>query len=497
MIIEKSKLSNECKYQVLVVDDEPAAAKMIEKIINTRSDDFFVKGVVCSGTEALDFIKSTPIDLVISDVRMPKMDGISLVTKLKENNSQIESIIVSGYQDFEYVQGALRANAADYILKPITPTKIITSLETVEKILDFNFYQRRNKYLKKMVLGNNNYDMEDFKRVFWADKYCVAVVRKNGLTARFKGNASKEIFSEQQEQMIVYGRDEQEMLFIYPEELMYTDFQSIMNCQYNKLEEKNSFLTMVICDESVGQSKLADTVFDIYETLDKNIVIGESKKLRLGDKHKNKESAQLSLQMKKISLQISTNNVVKLEEEIKNLMAIMKENKNTQFFVESTVRHILYELKNNDMLENWDGYWIDDIFGEVTSMDDVCSNFLEVININKKKVSVDCLCDKETLYSDITKYMKKNLKDNLSVQMICKKNGISQATLNRLFRQYGETSFKGYLTKLRIEEATKIIENVPGISIKDVALQVGYNDHFYFSRVYKSFTGKNPSENLI
>lgn len=74
---------------------------------------------------------------------------------------------------------------------------------------------------------------------------------------------------------------------------------------------------------------------------------------------------------------------------------------------------------------------------------------------------------------------------------------ISQATLNRLFRQYGETSFKSFLTKLRIEAATKILRTVPGISIKDVALEVGYNDQFYFSRVYKSFTGKNPSECVI
>ncbi|MBE5910140.1 response regulator transcription factor [Pseudobutyrivibrio sp.] len=493
-MIEETKLSAECKYQVLVADDEPAAAQMIEKIVNTRSNDFYVKGIALNGQEALDFVANNYVDLIISDVRMPMVDGISLVTRLQENRPEIESIIVSGYQDFEYVQGALRADASDYILKPITPTKIMEALEKVNKKIDKAYYQRRNKYLKMMVKGHKCAEIADFNRVFWSDNYYVAVARKNGLITRFRGGANREIFSEQQEQMIIYGRDEQEMLFIYPQELVYTDYDSMMNRQYNKMLEDNSFLTMVVCEEPVATCDLADYVYRIYQTMDRAIIIGKNQKLGLCDNVVKEETNEVSKEKKKLLLEISTNNLSRLNTEIKSLVDVLGKQEFTQLYVESTIRHILYELKNNDMLTNWDEHWLDDIFCDVISMDDLANNVIDIIDNNLKKTNSNTCCDKKSLYEDIVGYMEKHLKDDLSVQNVCKAKGISQATLNRLFRQYGDDSYKGFLTKLRIQEAVKILEDVPSMSIKDVAMQVGFNDQFYFSRVFKTIIGKNPSE---
>lgn len=485
---------NECKYWALVVDDEPAAAQMIEKIINTRSDDFYVTGVVHNGKEALDFVRDNYVDLIISDVRMPVIDGISLVTKLKEIKPEIESIIVSGYQDFEYVQGALRVSATDYILKPITPTKIMDALNKVNDNLDRKYYLRRNKYLKMMVNGNNIFDEKDFKRVFWSDRYYVAVARKNGLISRFTGGVKREIFSEQQEKMIIYGRDEQEMLFIYPEELLNTEFISIMNRQYNKLLEEKNFLTMVVCDDPINRSNLAESVYNVYQVMDKAIVIGKNQKLGLDYEVVNDETSELAKAKKKLFLEITTNNISKIDEDIRSLIDILKRQEYTQLYVESVIRHILYELKNNDLLNSWDEYWLDDIFCDVTSMDVLTTNVIDIINNNLKKTAIDNYGDKQSLYEDIINYMERHLKDDLSVQAVCKVKGISQATLNRLFRQYGDDSYKGFLTKLRIQEAVKILESVPSISIKDVAMQVGFNDQFYFSRVFKTIIGSNPSD---
>ena len=102
--------------------------------------------------------------------------------------------------------------------------------------------------------------------------------------------------------------------------------------------------------------------------------------------------------------------------------------------------------------------------------------------------------DKGKLFEEIALYIRQHIKEDLSVDVICKNMGISQATLNRIFRQYANDSYKGYLTTIRIKEALIIMKNVPGISIKELAYEVGFNDQFYFSKVFKSIMGVNPSE---
>lgn len=259
------------KYNVLVVDDEPAAVKMIEKIIDTRSDGFKVCGLALNGEEALDFTKNNQVDLVISDVNMPKKDGISLVTELKSIRPEIKSIIVSGYQDFDYLQGAIRAGSCDYVLKPITPAKLLETLCRVKEKLDKDYLLQTNEYYKIALEKSSHYE------------------------------------------------------------------------ELNALERDYRF-------------------------------------------------------------------------------------------------------------------------------------------------------DKEKLFEEITIFMHTHIKEDLSVEKLCKTMGISQATLNRLFKQYACNSYKGYLTEMRMKEAVNIINNVSQIPVKDLAAEVGYNDQFYFSKVFKAVYGVNPSE---
>ena len=82
----------------------------------------------------------------------------------------------------------------------------------------------------------------------------------------------------------------------------------------------------------------------------------------------------------------------------------------------------------------------------------------------------------------------------MSIQVICKKFGLSHTTLNKLFRTYADCSFTNYLTNIRIEIAKNIIRNDRDIFVKDIANRVGYSDQFYFSRIFHSVTGLCPTE---
>ena len=89
-------------FHLLIVDDEAIFRKGLSQYINWETYDCVVSATAKNGTEAIDIIESTPIDIVITDVRMPSLDGIGLAKYIHENHPEISVIILSGYSEFEY-----------------------------------------------------------------------------------------------------------------------------------------------------------------------------------------------------------------------------------------------------------------------------------------------------------------------------------------------------------------------------------------------------------
>lgn len=105
-------------YRLLIVEDERAIAHGIANSIPWEKWGFCIAGVCSNGEEAVEIIRQDKPDLVLSDIRMPKMDGIALMQYLNENYPEISIIILSGYNDFEYLKMSIRNNVAEYLLKP-------------------------------------------------------------------------------------------------------------------------------------------------------------------------------------------------------------------------------------------------------------------------------------------------------------------------------------------------------------------------------------------
>lgn len=108
----------ELVYRLIVVDDE----KFIrESIFAFAWQNIDVTAVGCfeSGRAALEYLNDNPVDVVLTDICMPVMSGIELIEKIKEKDSRIAVICISGYSDYEYLRACMRAGANDYVLKPI------------------------------------------------------------------------------------------------------------------------------------------------------------------------------------------------------------------------------------------------------------------------------------------------------------------------------------------------------------------------------------------
>ena len=118
--------------QLMVVEDELLIRSGLKNIIENVIGNYHVVREAANGMEALYFLDIDKIDILITDIRMPKMDGLELIKRVRVYNQKIPIIIISGYSDFEYAKQALKFNVHDYILKPIDRIELALALHNAK-----------------------------------------------------------------------------------------------------------------------------------------------------------------------------------------------------------------------------------------------------------------------------------------------------------------------------------------------------------------------------
>ncbi|MBP1753852.1 MAG: two component transcriptional regulator, AraC family [Firmicutes bacterium] len=114
--------------KIVIADDEDKICQLIYKLIDWDSLEMQVVAIAHNGVEALELIQIHNPDIAITDIRMPGYDGLEFISRAKEYNSEIQFIIISGYQEFEYAQKAIKYGVIDYLLKPIKKDELVSTL---------------------------------------------------------------------------------------------------------------------------------------------------------------------------------------------------------------------------------------------------------------------------------------------------------------------------------------------------------------------------------
>lgn len=129
-------------YRVLIVDDEPEIRQGLQLKVDWNKLGFVLVGEAANGMEAMNRLQEEEIDIVITDMNMPMMDGVSFLEAYHKVYPFLRVVIITGYEDFKYARAALRNRAKDYLLKPVTRSELTDTLEKVKQELD---EERKNK----------------------------------------------------------------------------------------------------------------------------------------------------------------------------------------------------------------------------------------------------------------------------------------------------------------------------------------------------------------
>lgn len=140
---------SENRLKVIIADDEYRIGMLIKKLIKWDELNLECIKIVDNGQAALEAIKETTPDIVITDIQMPIVNGLELIAKASKEHENIKFIVISGYKDFEYAHKALQYGVNSYLLKPIKGTELNDSLEKITKNINEKLYREKEEEIHK------------------------------------------------------------------------------------------------------------------------------------------------------------------------------------------------------------------------------------------------------------------------------------------------------------------------------------------------------------
>ncbi|MBC8062857.1 MAG: response regulator [Clostridiaceae bacterium] len=145
-------------FKVLIIDDEEIIREGLRTVIDWKSLECKVIGEAVDGDEGLEMVSSTEPDIVFTDIRMPGLNGLEMISKIKEYKNECKIIILTGFRDFEYAQQAVKLGAFRFLLKPTNTQEIILSIqEAIKELKKSKSNEELFKNLKRKIKGN--YDL--------------------------------------------------------------------------------------------------------------------------------------------------------------------------------------------------------------------------------------------------------------------------------------------------------------------------------------------------
>jgi two-component system response regulator YesN len=525
-------------YKVLIVDDEYIIRDGLEKGIPWHKHGFIVSGTASNGQEALVSIKKTLPDVIITDVKMPNLDGIQLCKIVKEKYPDIIIIIISGYEEFDFAQKAIKYNVYEYIIKPIDDEYFMELLSDIYDKLEARYdarnsssektaYFEKNKYLIEYIIkklldgeyeGEKSYEETLYNAGFEiSDKrFCVIAFTCNPSSGNKKKSASineilllADAYCKPSRFIVVFLNDVFYVVVFFNNKSAYrflSDFCSnIKEHIENELNKKysgNYVLSLGIGNEYNNIKQIKESKNEADITL-KYMYYKEEDIVFFKDIIKNqkpKKDTETNIQkniskLVEIILGSDTFFVLPvLKELFSNMVSLNIMDKKIfclkfaqiySLITQKVIEHFdfIKAFNENDFYEKiliYDNYKnVTEMFYE--AIIDIKMQIANYININNKYQTVD----------KIKKHIDNNYGHDLSLDHLSDVFYISPSYISKIFKEETGENLSNYIFNVRIENAKRLLRNT-NFKIQRISNDIGYDDYRYFCTVFKRATGLTP-----
>lgn len=478
---------------ILIVEDEKLIRNGIKTMVQRSGVPVETILDCANGELALEILKEQHIDVMFTDIRMPKMDGIELVARAMELPNPPLMVAISGYDDFSYAVEMLRHGVREYLLKPVERDKIRDILlklnDEIEKRHNIRQTEKKVGYQQlKFVFTSASMSPEEeelleqkYTGLFFNNPYVVCVTGKNVLT---EDNRSY-IYVEDVEDGNVFIIEADKLDALCADELLHAN-AGISNVHSGIRDLLNGY------NEAYAMRKRAFC-------LEQEVRLGNEPKLAIPEGIRMQAQKFLREQdcIRRIQL-IGTN---KTEELLAQWNRLFEETKREHIEYEEFVKVILRFLDD-----------IGNVYGPVLSEDNhrtimECRRILEftdiscfeealtglILDIHTRINNCENIGKNSQKMKEAVKYIQQNYNKDLNMAVISNHISMNYSLFSCTFKQYTGSNFVNYVKDLRISKAKELLAGTD-MKVMEISQTIGYENEKHFMKIFKAECGVSPSE---
>lgn len=520
--------------KVLLVDDEPFITQGLLVLIDWAKEGYEIVKTASDGAEAFEYIEHNEVDLVVSDIKMPVMNGLELLKKIRESGyTDLEVIILSGYKDFEYAKEGMKYGCAGYVLKPVEKIELTALIKKIaEKKQELLISAEQKKSMEMAFLARNliaildgKYDDVNVSYVKecmeLSDEVCFANI-EFGDPAN-DGDEEETVVRQTHRKLYqacqeLLGEDANHVIFDISRDQNSYDIGIIL-CDYmykNKKATEEEYLIW-LKDELVSRlhlpvrifvGKKVNSITNISKSYSAVRILKSIEGFRPkkdiyfyeDEAHVNQTGAVLCKQcIDNLIGAIELNEHDDIKQKVSELFKEMRRLGIASETIKLNMDYFLFQLihlaasqddevNQEEVLQYISESSFQDgaLRGSSEHLTAFAMEYGDYLSQLRKNMSGNVL-------NDIEKEVQTNYMNNISLRELSNKYYLNSSYLGQLFKKKYGMSFKDYLTNYRINEAAIMLIQSDE-KITQIAENVGYKDSDYFIRKFIEIKGCTPSK---
>ncbi|EHB62572.1 response regulator [Paenibacillus lactis] len=493
-------------YKVIIADDNPIICTALESRIPWNELGLELSGVCHDGSNVLDLIERHAPHIMITDIRMPILDGIALIERLRSHGLPLQIIIISGYNDFIYLKKAIDHDVAGYLLKPIQDQELLNSLRKAIGHL------KEQENVSQMSRTARIHELRESKRN--ASDRLSAVIRGVETCERC-GDVLAELSFPSPYQWLLFQLPLQEdggLPEITTEDLLeYEDVllhQHARSCHlflpsgtllaaiapYEQAASVTDLVSVQLREDGIQTTHAASMQFQSLSGMQRELM-GTIAGL-YGQLFQSRFTPATAVHTP--FLTIKDQRIISMHlslQDYKGSLAYISEQLDQCLVSAPTPGHLDTFIKT---VFKWYSDYDPAYYGMQEQMDAALlaslafSSRAHILNALTPTTEPDS--DSGSKAMNVVQYIENNLNQTLTLNMLGKIFHHNSIYLGQLIKKETGMPFNQLVNKLRVERAEEMIRRNPDVKLTDLAYQLGYSDSKYFSKVFKKITGRPPSQ---
>lgn len=519
--------------KILLIDDEYYFRQALKNMLNQTGLDLEICGEARDGEEGLAIVAEEKPEIVLADINMPLMNGLTFIDEAKKIQPQIKFVIITGYNNFDYAKRAISLGVRNYLLKPIEQEELSDTLRTImqelyserkkdedlevlQKLHKTASLQQRKSIIHDILMGNQDfgrkYEQEQIQRygICLAHSFCAAVC----VMARNEAEPENvtDVFADKMESQIndhlpcdtkiyILNNDDGKfgIIFNFEDENQWKEIiQSVMNELIDALPGKKTRWIFGVGNHYRGQQKVYLSYQEAEQTCYQQLLYGCR---QVFYENREFEEIQFLTEEKRILLEsyLNVSNFAGIEQILDQIGEEVREaclnRSNLMLLAVELLNPCFHYARKNNQTDIQQEYF-EFLLGKLQQRKTADQIFTYIRSAYQASVSEsESRAQKK---SDVTirtlEYIHEHFKDNdLTVEGISKAVFANNSYLCCIFKKEVGVTINKYILKIRLMDAKERMENGE-VYVKKIALECGFANESYFGKCFRNEFLMTPSE---